>query len=553
MAYQPSGSVSLVGGTLNFAEDGSSLSLFATAATSGLYAYLEPDAVSGTDVIFSDIPSLTIVASGFLTSGGTVADGAQLWVLSGGVASAVEMQSGGVAVLSPGGLGSGLVLSGGSGLVLGLSEAALVESGGTETIAGGGTALASQVLSGGLEVIGSGGVASGTTVGATGEAISSGGVARKALVSFGSTEVVIGGVADASTVSNGGVEIVGSGGVASGTIVEGAGTQIIQSGGTALGGSIGGTVDFATGAVVKGDLYFTGATAQLGIGGTVMPTATLHGFHGGHQIDLHDVAYSSDGSVSYDSSTDLLTIQESGAVETLQLAGDYTGASFTLAADAGSGTLLTVSNVPCFAEGTRILTPKGLVAVEALAIGDLVTIADGTPLPATWIGHRTVDCRHHPDLTAVWPVRVRANAFGSGKPCRDLRLSPDHAIYAEGVLVPVKHLLTPGVIEQETVGRITYWHVELPRHEVILAEGLETESYLDTGDRMSFANGGAALALHPAWGSAARDITLLMEAQGYAPLRVTGPEVERLRQRLRPSREALSGCRAAGGSGKLRA
>jgi hypothetical protein len=36
---------------------------------------------------------------------------------------------------------------------------------------------------------------------------------------------------------------------------------------------------------------------------------------------------------------------------------------------------------------------------------------------------------------------------------------------------------------------VTYYHVELAAHDVILAEGLLCESYLDTGNRAAFVNG----------------------------------------------------------------
>ena len=191
---------------------------------------------------------------------------------------------------------------------------------------------------------------------------------------------------------------------------------------------------------------------------------------------------------------------------------------------------------PCFAAGTHLATPAGAVAVESLTIGDSVLTADGRVETVQWIGHRSVDCARHPQPEAVWPVRVAAGAFGPGLPLRDLYLSPDHAIFADGVLIPVKHLINGSSITQEPVAAVTYFHVELSRHEVVLAEGLPVESYLDTGDRASFTNAGGAVALHPAWGSEKRDVTLFLEAAGYAPLYVTGPVVARLRARLADAR-----------------
>jgi biotin carboxylase len=130
------------------------------------------------------------------------------------------------------------------------------------------------------------------------------------------------------------------------------------------------------------------------------------------------------------------------------------------------------------------------------------------------------------------PVRIAAHAFGPGAPHRDLLLSPDHAILAEGVLIPVKHLIDGAAIRQVHAARITYFHIQLAEHSVILANGLPAETYLDTGDRRGFANGPGPIALHPAFGSERGDTGMIMEALGYAPFRVAGPEVEAVRARL---------------------
>lgn len=66
----------------------------------------------------------------------------------------------------------------------------------------------------------------------------------------------------------------------------------------------------------------------------------------------------------------------------------------------------------------------------------------------------------------------------------------------------------------------------------ILAEGLFVESYLDTGDRGGFFNADGPQTLYPRWGSDRCDITLIMDTLGYAPLRVSGAEVDRVRCQL---------------------
>ncbi len=91
--------------------------------------------------------------------------------------------------------------------------------------------------------------------------------------------------------------------------------------------------------------------------------------------------------------------------------------------------------------------------------------------------------------------------------------------------------------------RVHYLHVELDRHDVVLAEGLPVESYLDIGDRNTFATVGlAAVRLLPS--------TLVWEAAGYAPLMVTGGIVESVRASLasRAERRARRGAARASNS-----
>jgi parallel beta-helix repeat protein len=204
-----------------------------------------------------------------------------------------------------------------------------------------------------------------------------------------------------------------------------------------------------------------------------------------------------------------------------------------IVANGSTGNTISDNTIfPCFAAGTRLSTPRGNLAVEQLREGDLVHTIDGNAQPIRWIGHRRIYCRRHPAPERIRPVRIQSHAFGRNKPSRDLLLSPDHAIFAEGVLIPVKYLVNGDTIRQIDVAAVTYYHVELPAHAAILAEGLPVESYLDTGDRAAFANAKEPMTLHARFGSERGDVSLVMEALGYAPLRVTGPEIERQRARL---------------------
>ena len=210
-----------------------------------------------------------------------------------------------------------------------------------------------------------------------------------------------------------------------------------------------------------------------------------------------------------------LDVSNGSKTVTLAL-GSNAQALYNLATDGAGGTIVSAA---CFAAGTRIATAAGERPVETLREGEAIRTEAGALRALRWLGHRTIDCRTHPRPQDVWPVRVAAHAFGPGRPHRPLFLSPDHAVFAGGVLIPVRYLLNGATIAQVPRDRVTYYHVELPRHDVILAEGLPCESYLDTGNRAAFANGGASVMLHAdfARGVWARDACAALVTDG-APL-----------------------------------
>lgn len=187
-------------------------------------------------------------------------------------------------------------------------------------------------------------------------------------------------------------------------------------------------------------------------------------------------------------------------------------------ADRTAVAMTQVYNFSCYAAGTRIATARGEVPVEDLQAGDTAILATGGTAPIVWVGHwrtRRAD-----------PVRVVAGAFGPGLPARDLVLSPEHALFLDGHLIPVQALVNGVSVIREAWERVTYYHVELDRHGVLLAEGLPAESYLDTGNRASFANG-ALVTLRADFGRGGEP------AASCAPLVLVGPVVEAQRAAVR--------------------
>jgi hypothetical protein len=191
----------------------------------------------------------------------------------------------------------------------------------------------------------------------------------------------------------------------------------------------------------------------------------------------------------------------------------------------------------CYAAGTRIATPSGETAVEKLHVGDLVATLSGAARPVIWLGHRIVRFDSDAPGRQPHPIRVLAHAFAAGQPSRNLMLSPDHAVFVDGVLIPIRRLVNGATIRRDSVAAIAYWHVELASHDILLAEGLPAESYLDTGNRAAFANA-RATAPH-----SHLDPARVWAEQACAPLVEDGAEIETVRRRL-AERARLLGCDA---------
>ena len=300
--------------------------------------------------------------------------------------------------------------------------------------------------------------------------------------------------------------------------------DVSQGGAFSLGDNFGPplTVDFLDG---KGNEFVE--TSSISLDGTVA------GFSGTDALDFplvpFDLGLGVTASEQYDPATHNLSVfgphsigSPQAASYVLKLDASFAGGpdSFVAVDDGHGHTGVHLASAACFVAGTRIATERGMQAVETLRAGDRVrTVLDGRLRPIIWLGHRQVDCRHHPNPTQVWPIRILAGVFGSGRPFRDLLLSPDHSVFIDGALIPVRYLVNGRTIAQEACDVVAYWHVELAEHDVLDAEGLPAESYLDTGNRSAFANGGAVMDLHPdfAWRT--------WEAKASAPLVLCGPKL----------------------------
>ena len=147
------------------------------------------------------------------------------------------------------------------------------------------------------------------------------------------------------------------------------------------------------------------------------------------------------------------------------------------------------SSPVCYVEGTLIRTPRGDVAVESLQVGDLVETSSGELRPIKWLGRRFVDCRRYANSRVVHPVRIARDSFGPNRPSQDLFVSSGHSLCVDlcgEVLIPAGDLINGATIAQVAMEHVTYWHVELDSHDVLIANNLPAESYFEHGNRAFF-------------------------------------------------------------------
>ena len=147
---------------------------------------------------------------------------------------------------------------------------------------------------------------------------------------------------------------------------------------------------------------------------------------------------------------------------------------------------------------TLILAEAGETPVEALAIGDLVVTGSGALQPVKWIGRRSFSARFAGGKAKIQPIRISAGTLGDSLPKRDLWVSPCHAMLIEGLLIPATRLVNGVTITQpEATADFDYFHIELEHHDVVVAEGAPSETFLDDFSRGKFHNAAEFNALYP--------------------------------------------------------
>lgn len=141
----------------------------------------------------------------------------------------------------------------------------------------------------------------------------------------------------------------------------------------------------------------------------------------------------------------------------------------------------------CFGEGTEVDTPLGRRPMQDLRPGDAVLTEDGRTVCLAWVEKSTYPRKRAAQDDRLRPVHLRAGAFGPGLPESDLVLSPQHRVVVEGpacellfglerAFVIARHLPEPFATRPEPEADVTYYHLFLENHEVLVTNGLPSES-----------------------------------------------------------------------------
>lgn len=157
----------------------------------------------------------------------------------------------------------------------------------------------------------------------------------------------------------------------------------------------------------------------------------------------------------------------------------------------GSPAKVEIPAIACFTPGTKIATVKGEVQIEKLVVGDKVVTRDNGVQEIRWVGNKKIDWRIMTAYPHLKPVLVRQGSLGNDLPERDMMVSPNHRVLVENartalqfdepeVLVAAKHLIGGMAVRSiDSIGT-TYIHFLFDRHEVVLSDGIWTESFQPT-------------------------------------------------------------------------
>jgi len=294
--------------------------------------------------------------------------------------------------------------------------------------------------------------------------------------------------------ASGGILLVDPGAIFNGKVIDAGGAgQIGLRGGTGTG-TVTGTLDMGSSFSGFTNIQFEVGASWLLEGNTAALAGTeqISGFVLGDTLDLEGFTFATD---TYVAGTGLELFNAANQTETLDITGSYSTSDFVVTNLADGSTQIVI----CYLRGTTLRTADGEVAVENIAIGDLLVTRFNGLQPVKWIGRQSFDARFVKNNLDQIPVRFAAGALGDGLPERDLYVSPGHSMLIGGTLILARHLVNGITITQDELPpTLDYFQIEFARHDCVQAEGTWSESFADgPGLRAKFHNVAEFWALYP--------------------------------------------------------
>jgi len=217
-------------------------------------------------------------------------------------------------------------------------------------------------------------------------------------------------------------------------------------------------------------------------------SSTIQDFDGNDSITLKDIQRSQISSVKFPDKDHMTITLLDGSSITLHII-DVQTTGYTLGENSDGNVTIDV----CFLAGTAISTPNGTMVIETISTNDIIETFDWQTnqvihSAVTWIGKKHVTVKtNQPDDLAGYPVRVLKGAIADNVPNQDLLITPEHCLFFDGNFVPVRMLVNGrSIYYDRSITSYDYYHIETEKHSVIWANGMLTESYLDTGNRNAF-------------------------------------------------------------------
>ena len=263
------------------------------------------------------------------------------------------------------------------------------------------------------------------------------------------------------------------------------GTLTLANGGrTTIETETGGIIDLQ--GTENNGLIISGKAAANGI----EVKSTIDDFDGHDKITLEDVKRSDVAGVEFTDDDHVRITLKDGSSITLHIIG-IKNTGYIL----GENPDGSLTFAACFLAGTLISTFNSTMAVETIKVGDIVKTFDWkmnqtTNATVIWVGQKHTNVKTYlSDDLAGYPVRILKNAISENVPNEDLLVTPEHCLFFDGNFVPARMLVNGRSIYYDySITSYDYYHIETEQHSVIWANGMLTESYLDTGNRNTFKN-----------------------------------------------------------------